>query len=95
VQKADSLSLFDELDAALQSGSSTGRAVMLRRATDLLPAKADHLRTHGKQTVSLPLPAIAARNSSENDLAAPLRRVREAGARSARYSLRSFKERIA
>jgi hypothetical protein len=35
VQKADSSSLFDDLDAALQSGSSERRVAMLRQVTDL------------------------------------------------------------
>jgi hypothetical protein len=35
VQNADSSSLFDEIDAALQSGSSEKRVAMPRRVTDL------------------------------------------------------------
>jgi hypothetical protein len=35
VQNADSSSLFDDLDAALQSGSSEKRAAMLRQVTNL------------------------------------------------------------
>jgi hypothetical protein len=63
VQKADSLSPFDELDAALQSGPSKGRAAVLRRATGLSPSEADCLRARGNQTVSLLAPAFAGRNS--------------------------------
>jgi uncharacterized protein (DUF2336 family) len=36
VQNADSYSLFDDIDAALQSGSSARRVAMLRQVTDLL-----------------------------------------------------------
>jgi len=43
VQKADSSSLFDELDAALQSGSSDKRLGMLRQVTDLFLTEADRL----------------------------------------------------
>jgi len=43
VQKADSSSLFDELDAALQSGSSEKRLGMLRQVTDLFLNEADRL----------------------------------------------------
>jgi uncharacterized protein (DUF2336 family) len=43
VQKADSPSLFDDLDAALQSGSSEKRVAMLRQVTDLFLSEADRL----------------------------------------------------
>src|SRR5260221_14424147 len=43
VQNADSSSLFDDLDAALQSGSSEKRAAMLRQVTDLFLGKVDRL----------------------------------------------------
>jgi uncharacterized protein (DUF2336 family) len=43
VQKADTSCLFDELDAALQSGSSERRLAMLRHATDLFLFEADRL----------------------------------------------------
>jgi uncharacterized protein (DUF2336 family) len=43
VQNADSSSLFDDLDAALQSGSSEKRAAMLRQVTDLFLGEADRL----------------------------------------------------
>ena len=43
MQKADSSSLFDELDAALQSGSSEKRLGMLRQVTDLFLNEADRL----------------------------------------------------
>jgi uncharacterized protein (DUF2336 family) len=43
VQKADSSDLFDELDAALQSGSSEKRLAMLRQVTDLFLNEADRL----------------------------------------------------
>jgi hypothetical protein len=36
-------SLFDDLDAALQSGSSEKRVAMLRRVTDLFLSEADRL----------------------------------------------------
>jgi uncharacterized protein (DUF2336 family) len=42
VQNADS-SLFDDLDAALQSGSSEKRVAMLRQVTDLFLSEADRL----------------------------------------------------
>jgi uncharacterized protein (DUF2336 family) len=42
VQNADS-SLFDDLDAALRSGSSEKRVVMLRQLTDLFLSEADRL----------------------------------------------------
>jgi uncharacterized protein (DUF2336 family) len=43
VQKADSSSLFDDLDAALHSGSSEKRVAMLRQVTDLFLSEADRL----------------------------------------------------
>lgn len=43
VQNADSSSLFDDLDAALQSGSSEKRAAMLRQVTNLFLGEADRL----------------------------------------------------
>jgi len=43
VQNADSSSLFDELDAALQSGSSKKRVAMLRQVTDLFLSETDRL----------------------------------------------------
>jgi hypothetical protein len=43
VQNADSKSRFDDLDAALRSGSSEKRVAMLRQVTDPLLSKADHL----------------------------------------------------
>jgi len=43
VQNADSSSLFDDLDAALQSGSSEKRVAMLRQVTDLFLSEADRL----------------------------------------------------
>jgi uncharacterized protein (DUF2336 family) len=43
VQKADTSCLFDELDAALQSGSSEKRLAMLRQVTDLFLIEADRL----------------------------------------------------
>jgi hypothetical protein len=41
VQNADSSSLFDGLDAALQSGSSEKRVAMLRQVTDLFLTEAE------------------------------------------------------
>ena len=43
VQNADSSSLFDDLDAALQGSSSEKRLAMLRRVTDLFLSQADRL----------------------------------------------------
>jgi len=43
VQNADSSSVFDDLDAALQSGSSEKRLAMLRQVTDLFLREADRL----------------------------------------------------
>jgi len=43
VQNADSSTLFDDLDAALQSGSSQKRVAMLRQVTDLFLSEADRL----------------------------------------------------
>ena len=43
MQKAESSSLFDDLDAALQSGSSEKRVAMLRQVTDLFLSEADRL----------------------------------------------------
>lgn len=43
VQKAGSHSLFDDLDAALQSGSSEKRVAMLRQVTDLFLSEAERL----------------------------------------------------
>ena len=43
MQKADSSSLFDDLDAALHSGSSEKRVAMLRQVTDLFLSEADRL----------------------------------------------------
>jgi hypothetical protein len=43
VPNADSASLFDELDAAIQCGSSEKRAAMLRQVTDRLFREADRL----------------------------------------------------
>jgi uncharacterized protein (DUF2336 family) len=43
VQNADSSSLFDDIDAALQSGSSAKPVAMLRQLTDLFLREADRL----------------------------------------------------
>ena len=43
VQNAGSSTLFDDLDAALQSGSSQKRVAMLRQVTDLFLSEADRL----------------------------------------------------
>jgi uncharacterized protein (DUF2336 family) len=43
VHNADSYSLFDDIDAALQSGSSENRVAMLGQVTDLLLREADRL----------------------------------------------------
>jgi hypothetical protein len=43
VQSADSPFLFDDLDTALQGGSSEKRVAMLRQITDLLLSEADRL----------------------------------------------------
>jgi uncharacterized protein (DUF2336 family) len=43
VQNADSPSVFDDLDAALQSGSSEKRVAMLRRVTDLFLSEVGRL----------------------------------------------------
>ena len=43
MQNAESTSLFDDLDAALQSGSSEKRVAMLRQVTDLFLSEADRL----------------------------------------------------
>jgi uncharacterized protein (DUF2336 family) len=43
VQNADSSSLFDDLDAALQGSSSEKRVAMLRQVTDLFLSEADRL----------------------------------------------------
>ncbi len=43
MQNAGSLSLFDDLDAALQNGSSERRVAMLRQVTDLFLSEADRL----------------------------------------------------
>ncbi|MGO9356235.1 MAG: DUF2336 domain-containing protein [Xanthobacteraceae bacterium] len=43
MQNADSSSLFDDLDAALRSGSSEKRVAMLRQVTDLFLSEADRL----------------------------------------------------
>jgi uncharacterized protein (DUF2336 family) len=43
VQQADSTSLFDDLEAALQRGSSEKRVAMLRQVTDLFLKEADRL----------------------------------------------------
>jgi uncharacterized protein (DUF2336 family) len=43
VQKADNSSLFDDLDAALQSGSPEKRVAMLRQVTDLFLSESDRL----------------------------------------------------
>jgi hypothetical protein len=47
VQNADSSSLFGDLDAALQSGSSGKRVALLRQVTDLFLSEAD--RSNEKQ----------------------------------------------
>ena len=47
MQNADSSSLFDDLDAALESGSSEKRVAMLRQVTDLFLGEAD--RSNEKQ----------------------------------------------
>jgi hypothetical protein len=41
VQKADSSSLFDDLDAAVRSGASESRVAMLRRITNPFANEAD------------------------------------------------------
>ena len=43
MQKAGISPLFDDLDAALQSGSSENRMALLRRVTDTLLSEADRL----------------------------------------------------
>ena len=43
MQNADSSSLFDDLDAALRSGSSEKRVALLRQVTDLFLSEADRL----------------------------------------------------
>jgi len=43
VQKDGTSSLFDDLDTALQSGSSEKRVAMLRQVTDLFLSEADRL----------------------------------------------------
>ena len=43
MQNADSSSLFDDIDAAMQSGSSERRVAMLRQLTDLFQSEADRL----------------------------------------------------
>jgi hypothetical protein len=43
VHNADSSSLFDHLDAALESGSSENRVAMLRQVTDLFLSEVDRL----------------------------------------------------
>jgi uncharacterized protein (DUF2336 family) len=43
LQNAENSSLFDDLDAALQSGSSEKRVAMLRQITDLFLSEADRL----------------------------------------------------
>ena len=43
MQNADSSSLFDDLDAALQSGSSEKRVATLRPVTDLFLSESDRL----------------------------------------------------
>jgi hypothetical protein len=63
VQNADSLSLFDNPDAALQSGSSAKRVAMLWQVTDLFPSEADRLPDRSHQAVSMAPQAIAGRNS--------------------------------
>ena len=61
MQNADSSSLFDDLDAALQSGSSEKRVAMLRRVTDLFLSEAGRLtefarsRRHEETAVALSL----------------------------------------
>jgi hypothetical protein len=42
VQNADSLSLFDDLDSALRSGSAKKRVPMLRQLTHSFPTEAEH-----------------------------------------------------
>jgi hypothetical protein len=61
VQNADSLSPFDDLDAALQSGSSAKRVAMVRQITDLFLS--DRLPDRRNQAVSTALQTIAGRNS--------------------------------
>ena len=43
MQKADTSSLFDDLDAALRCGSSEKRVAVLRQVTDLFLGEADRL----------------------------------------------------
>lgn len=64
MQNADSLSLFDDLDAALQGGSSAKCGAMVRQVTDLLLSEADRLPP-SNQAVSMALQTIAGRNSRE------------------------------
>jgi hypothetical protein len=45
VQNADSVSLFDDLDAALQSGSPEKRIAMLRQVTDPFLSGSDRLNS--------------------------------------------------
>ena len=53
MQKADSSSLFDDLDAALQSGSSEKHVAMLRQVTDQFPNRLS------EETMALSLPSSA------------------------------------
>lgn len=73
MQNADSLSLFDDPDAVLQSGSSVKRVAMLRQVTDLFLTDlfltdlflsgVDRLPDCSNQAVSMALPSIPGRNS--------------------------------
>jgi len=71
VQKADSSSRFDELDAALQSGSSDKRHGTLRQVTDLLLTEADRLSEEQIGIFDLVLVQLIQRTETRT-LAAPV-----------------------
>ena len=60
MQNAGSSSLFDDLDAALQSGSSEKRVAMLRQMTDLFLSEADRLASEGAFGEGSMAPKVAA-----------------------------------
>ena len=62
MQNADSLSLFDDPDAALQSGSSAKRVAVSGQVTDLFLSEADRVPDRGNQAVSMVPQTIAERN---------------------------------
>jgi hypothetical protein len=83
VHNADSSSLFDHLDAALESGSSENRVAMLRQVTDLFLSEADRLHENQISVFDDVLVQLAKLSKSNAQRLLRFWLVREVSARSA------------